>query len=57
MGEVFERRKRECLLVDDLEETWMVREVGSEGEEVARESNRVGICDTFNDNLVLRELV
>ena len=35
----------------------MVREVGLEGEEVARESNRVGICDTFNDNLVLRELV
>ena len=35
----------------------MVREVGLEGEEVARESNRVGICDTFNYNLVLRELV
>ena len=35
----------------------MVREVGLEGEEVARESNRVEICDTFNDNLVLRELI
>jgi len=56
-GEVFERRKRECLLADDLEEAWMVWEVGLEGEEVARESNRVGICDAFKDNLVLKELV
>jgi len=35
----------------------MIREVGLEGEEVAKESNRVRICAAFNDNLVPRELI
>lgn len=38
----------------DLEERWMVGEVGLEGEGVARESNRIGICESLDNNLVLR---